>query len=241
MEYENPRIPYHVAIILDGNGRWAAARGKARSAGHQAGADNVRTITNALIDRGVKMMTAYAFSTENWKRSEKEVSFLMALLRQYILRFRDEALERGFRVKMIGDRAALSDDLRALIEKVEKETEHLGNFTFQLAISYGGRDEITRAAKKLACEAAAGKLDPETITEESFDKALDTEGQCPPDLLIRTGGDLRISNFLLWQLAYAEFWFTPKYWPDFTVDDLDEALRDYAGRERRFGGRKDEE
>ena len=231
-------IPNHVAIILDGNGRWAAANGKSRSQGHLAGADNVETISDALIERGVKYLTVYAFSTENWKRSEEEVSYLMGLLRTYLIRNKKDAVRRRIRIRVIGDRARLSDELRALIEDVETATAEMDSFNLTFAISYGGRDELVRAARKLAEEAAAGTLAPEAITEETLAGALDTAGIPDPDLLIRTSGELRLSNFLLWQLAYAEFCFSPKFWPAFTVADLDEALESYSLRERRFGGRK---
>ena len=231
-------IPNHVAIILDGNGRWAAANGKSRSQGHLAGADNVETISDALIERGVKYLTVYAFSTENWKRSEEEVSYLMGLLRTYLIRNKKDAVRRRIRIRVIGDRSRLSDELRALIEDVETATAGMDSFNLTFAISYGGRDELVRAARKLAEEAAAGTLAPEALTEETLAGALDTAGIPDPDLLIRTSGELRLSNFLLWQLAYAEFYFSPKFWPAFTVADLDEALESYASRERRFGGRK---
>lgn len=231
-------IPNHVAIILDGNGRWAAANGKSRSQGHLAGADNVETISDALIERGVKYLTVYAFSTENWKRSEEEVSYLMGLLRTYLIRNKKDAVRRRIRIRVIGDRGSLSDELRALIEDVETATAEMDSFNLTFAISYGGRDELVRAARKLAEEAAAGTLAPEAITEETLAGALDTVGIPDPDLLIRTSGELRLSNFLLWQLAYAEFYFSPKFWPAFTVADLDEALESFSSRDRRFGGRK---
>lgn len=231
-------IPAHVAIILDGNGRWAAAHGKSRSQGHLAGADNVETISNALIDRGVKYLTVYAFSTENWKRSEEEVSYLMGLLKTYLIRNKKDAIRRHIRIRVIGDRAMLSAELQELIRDVEESTAAFDSFNLTFAISYGSRDEIVRAAKAFAGEVAAGRMTAEELTEARFAGFLDTWELPDPDLLIRTSGEERLSNFLLWQLAYAEFIFSPKYWPDFSVEDLDAALAEYEGRDRRYGGRK---
>lgn len=231
-------IPAHVAIILDGNGRWAAARGKSRSQGHLAGADNVETISNALIDRGVQYLTVYAFSTENWKRSEEEVSYLMGLLKTYLIRNKKDAIRRHIRIRVIGDRTMLSEELRELIRDVEESTAAFNSFNLTFAISYGSRDEIVRAARAFASEVAAGRMTAEELTEARFAGFLDTRELPDPDLLIRTSGEERLSNFLLWQLAYAEFFFSPQYWPDFSVEDLDAALAEYAGRDRRYGGRK---
>ncbi|MBQ7934043.1 MAG: di-trans,poly-cis-decaprenylcistransferase [Lachnospiraceae bacterium] len=233
-ELPKERIPQHVAIILDGNGRWAAAHNVGRSKGHLAGAENVETISDALIEMGVKYLTVYAFSTENWKRSEEEVSYLMMLLKQYLIKNKKDAIRRNIQIKVLGDKSGLSKELQLLIEDVEASTAHLDSFHLQFAINYGGRDELCRAMKKIAAQG----MDAEEITQDTIAANLDTAGLPDPDLLIRTSGELRISNFLLWQLAYSEFYFSDKYWPDFTPQDLEEAILDYARRDRRFGGRK---
>ena len=231
------QIPQHVAIILDGNGRWAKENGKLRQQGHKAGADNVETINDALTEMGAKYLTVYAFSTENWKRTEDEVSYLMGLMKRYLIKNKKDAIARRTRIRIIGDKSRLAPDLRELMEEVERDTAHLDRFNLTFAINYGGRDEIVRAAKALARKAQNGELDPETITEETFASYLDTDGMPDPDLMIRTSGEERTSNFLPWQLAYSELYFTPVYWPDFTVDELKKAIVSYAGRQRRFGGR----
>ncbi len=231
------QIPEHVAIILDGNGRWAKENGKLRQQGHKAGADNVETINDALTEMGAKYLTVYAFSTENWKRTEDEVSYLMGLMKRYLIKNKKDAIARRTRIRIIGDKSRLAPDLRELMEEVERDTAHLDRFNLTFAINYGGRDEIVRAAKALARKAQNGELDPETITEETFASYLDTAGMPDPDLMIRTSGEERTSNFLPWQLAYSELYFTPVYWPDFTVDELKKAIVSYAGRQRRFGGR----
>ncbi len=231
------QIPQHVAIILDGNGRWAKENGKLRQQGHKAGADNVETINDALTEMGAKYLTVYAFSTENWKRTEDEVSYLMGLMKRYLIKNKKDAIARRTRIRIIGDKSRLAPDLRELMEEVERDTAHLDRFNLTFAINYGGRDEIVRAAKALARKAQNGELDPETITEETFASYLDTAGMPDPDLMIRTSGEERTSNFLPWQLAYSELYFTPVYWPDFTVDELKKAIVSYAGRQRRFGGR----
>ena len=228
------RMPRHVAIILDGNGRWAKQHGKTRQQGHLAGADNVETISDALIDMGVQYFTVYAFSTENWKRAEDEVQYLMGLLKRYLIQNRKDAIRRKIRIRVLGDISRLSPDLRKLIQSIEADTKDFTNFNLQFAINYGGRDEILRAPKRILAE---GKLTEDQLTEDVFSSYLDTSGIPDPDLMIRTSGELRISNFLLWQLAYSEFYFTQKYWPDFGISDLETAILDYASRERRFGGR----
>lgn len=233
-------VPRHVAIILDGNGRWAKERGKLVSEGHLAGANNVETITDACIARGIRYLTVYAFSTENWKRSQQEVGYLMGLLKQYLINNKKDCIRKNTRVRIIGDRSVLSDELRDLMLDVEEGTAQCDGFHLTFAISYGGRDEITRAARRIARDACEGKLSQETIekfSEEDFEAYLDTAALPDPDLLIRPGGELRISNFLLWQLAYAEFYFTPVYWPDFSEADLDKAIEAFSMRQRRFGGR----
>ncbi len=240
MTFEDLRpeqIPQHVAIILDGNGRWAKANGKLRSQGHKAGADNVETINDALTEMGAKYLTVYAFSTENWKRTEDEVSYLMSLMKRYLIRNKKDAIERRTRIRVIGDKGRLAPDLQELIREVEADTAHLDRFNLTFAINYGGRDEIVRAVRHIAEEAASGRLDPESIDEALFASYLDTADLPDPDLLIRTSGEERISNFLPWQIAYSEMYFTPVYWPDFTIEELKKAILSYAGRERRFGGR----
>lgn len=240
MTFEDLRpeqIPQHVAIILDGNGRWAKANGKLRSQGHKAGADNVETINDALTEMGAKYLTVYAFSTENWKRTEDEVSYLMSLMKRYLIRNKKDAIERRTRIRVIGDKERLAPDLQELIREVEADTAHLDRFNLTFAINYGGRDEIVRAVRHIAEEAASGRLAPESIDEALFASYLDTADLPDPDLLIRTSGEERISNFLPWQIAYSEMYFTPVYWPDFTIEELKKAILSYAGRERRFGGR----
>ncbi len=237
-ELRQEQIPAHIAIILDGNGRWAKQNGKSRTQGHKAGADNVETITDALIDMGAKYLTVYAFSTENWKRTEDEVSYLMSLMKRYLIRNKKDAIKRRTRIRVIGDRARLDPELQALIQEVETDTAHLDRFNLTFAINYGGRDEIVRAARKAALDIRAGSLQAEDLTEAVFASYLDTYDLPDPDLMIRTSGEERISNFLPWQLAYSEMYFTPVYWPDFSEEELKKAIVSYAGRERRFGGRK---
>lgn len=228
------RIPEHVAIILDGNGRWAERSHRLRAQGHHAGADNVETITYACMDMGIRYLTVYAFSTENWKRSKDEVSYLMLLLKQYLLKYKKTAIAKKIRVRVIGDLSGLSEDLRELVLDVEEATKDLTAFNLTFAINYGGRDELVRAVRGLVHDG----VPEEEITENKLSGSLDTAELPDPDLLIRTGGELRISNFLLWQCAYSEFYFTDILWPDFGEPDLENAILDYAGRERRFGGRK---
>ncbi len=228
------RIPEHVAIILDGNGRWAERSHRLRAQGHHAGADNVETITYACMDMGIRYLTVYAFSTENWKRSKDEVSYLMLLLKQYLLKYKKTAIVKKIRVRVIGDLSGLSEDLRELVLDVEEATKDLTAFNLTFAINYGGRDELVRAVRSLV----HGGVSEKEITENKISGTLDTAELPDPDLLIRTGGELRISNFLLWQCAYSEFYFTDILWPDFGEPDLEKAILDYAGRERRFGGRK---
>ncbi|MBR2264458.1 MAG: isoprenyl transferase [Firmicutes bacterium] len=240
MTFEDLRpeqIPQHVAIILDGNGRWAKANGKLRSQGHKAGADNVETINDALTEIGAKYLTVYAFSTENWKRAEDEVSYLMSLMKRYLIRNKKDAIARRTRIRVIGDKTRLDPELQELIREVEADTAHLDRFNLTFAINYGGRDEIVRAVRRVALEAKEGRLDPDMIDEALFASYLDTADLPDPDLLIRTSGEERISNFLPWQIAYSELYFAQVYWPDFTVDELKKAILSYAGRERRFGGR----
>lgn len=228
--------PAHVAIIMDGNGRWAKARGLPRVAGHRAGVEALRDTVRAAPQLGISFLTVYAFSSENWSRPKSEVSDLMGLLKMFIRRDLAELHQNGVRVRVIGDKANLQADIRGLLEEAETLTLDNDALTLVIAFNYGGRDEIVRTAKKLAQAAAHGQIDVNSITIESFAASLDTAGIPDPELVIRTSGELRLSNFLLWQAAYSELVFLPCYWPDFSRDHLAEALRDFAGRERRFGG-----
>lgn len=238
---DTEKMPRHVAIILDGNGRWAKKNGKLRQQGHKAGADNVETIGDAMIEYGIPYLTVYAFSTENWKRSEEEVSYLMGLMKRYLMHNKKDALKKGIRIRVIGDKERLSKDLQQLIEEIERDTADMDKLNLTFAINYGGRDEITRAVRKVMAEVQNGTLNPEDMDEALFASYLDTNDLPDPDLMIRTSKEERISNFLLWQLAYSEFYFTEKLWPEFTPEDLLEAVKIYASRERRFGGRKKED
>lgn len=238
MNREELRMPQHVAIILDGNGRWAKQRSLPRTMGHKAGADNVETISDVCIAMGIHYLTVYAFSTENWKRSEEEVSYLMGLMRWYLKNYMETALRKGIRMRVIGDRSKLDPEMVEEIERDEKLTAHLTNLELTFAINYGGRDEITRAVRNLGKKIEAGEMKAEEIDEAAISAELDTSMLPDPDLMIRTSGEERLSNFLLWQLAYSEFYFTDKYWPDFSEEDLWDAVRNYNRRERRFGGRK---
>lgn len=227
--------PAHVAIIMDGNGRWAKARGLPRTAGHKRGAEAVRRTVEVARELGISYLTLYAFSSENWKRPVGEVTDLMGLLRLY-LRNEVASLHRnGVRLRVIGDRSRLSGDINALIDASETKTAANTGLTLVLALSYGGRQEIVHAARRLAEQVAAGRLAPDSIDENVFAANLFTVGIPDPDLLIRTSGEQRVSNFLLWQAAYAEFVFTDVLWPDFGRDHLEAAIRDFHGRERRFG------
>lgn len=230
----------HVAIIMDGNGRWAKARGVTRLQGHQEGVEAARRAVEVAKELGLTHVTLYSFSTENWNRPDWEVRHLMGLLR----RFFDEDLKRlaeeGVRVRIIGDRSTLPENLAELVEDAERRTADNTGYTLQIAFNYGGRDEIVRAAAKLAAKAAAGEIDPAQIDEAALTGALDTEGAPDPDLVIRTSGEQRISNFLLWQAAYAEFVFLDCYWPDFDRDAFMGAVEEYRARERRYGGRASE-
>ena len=233
-------IPTHVAIILDGNGRWAKAKGLPRKAGHVRGAKNVETICEAAYNMGIKYLTVYAFSTENWNRPQDEVDALMQLLRNYMKTCLKTAAKNNMSVRVIGDKTRLADDIRDSIAKLEEATKDYTGLHFQIALNYGSRDEITRAVKSLAQQVAAGELAPEQITEQTISEHLDTVGIPDPDLMIRTSGEQRISNYLLWQLAYAEFYFTPVPWPAFGKKELEEAIAAYNQRDRRFGLVKEE-
>lgn len=228
--------PEHIAIIMDGNGRWAKARGLPRSAGHRAGVEALRQAVRNAGDLGVGWMTVYAFSSENWSRPKSEVSDLMGLLKLFIRRDLAELHQNGVKVRVIGERKGLQPDIRALLEEAENLTRDNQNLNLVIAFNYGSRDEIARAAEKIADLARQGRLDPASITPEAFGAFLDTVDIPDPDLIIRTGGEVRLSNFLLWQAAYAELVFLDCYWPDFARTHLVDAIRTYASRERRFGG-----
>ncbi len=232
---EQNKIPQHVAIILDGNGRWAKSKGMPRNYGHVQGAKTVEVICEEAYRMGIQYLTVYAFSTENWNRPEDEVSALMGLLRNYMKTCLKTAAKNNMCVRVIGEKSRLDEDIRKRIGELEEATKENTGLHFQIGINYGGRDEIIRAAKKLAVQVREGMLQPEDITQERFDGMLDTAGIPDPDLLIRTCGEQRISNFLLWQLAYTEFYFTPVAWPDFTKEELEKAVAAYNKRDRRYG------
>ena len=230
----------HVAIIMDGNGRWAKAKGMPRTAGHKVGAENVRTIAIAANELGVKYLTLYAFSTENWKRAQEEVNYLMKLPAYLFKMYMKEFLERGFRIRLIGDLSALPEATRKVLLDAAKQSENNTGLSLIIAINYGSRDEIRRAVVKIAEKAKAGEIDPEKIEEETISENLDTADFPDVDLLIRTSGEQRISNYLLWQIAYAELEFVPESWPEFTPEVLARCIDEYQHRDRRFGGVKDE-
>jgi undecaprenyl diphosphate synthase len=227
--------PLHVAVIMDGNGRWAQARGLPRASGHRRGADAVREIVRAAGELGISYLTLFGFSSENWKRSSSEIDDLMGLLRRYLQGEIAELHSAGVRLRVIGERERLPADIVSLIENAERTTRGNVRLNLTVALSYGGRADILRAARTLASEAAAGRLDPAQIDERVFERYLSTAGLPDPDLLIRTSGEQRISNFLLWQCAYAEFVFIDRLWPDFDKSAFEEALREYHSRERRYG------
>ena len=217
-------IPQHVAIILDGNGRWAKAKGMPRNYGHMEGAKTVEKICEEAWRMGIKYLTVYAFSTENWKRPQEEVDALMKLLRNYMKTCLKTAAKNDMVVRVIGDKTGLADDIRESIEELEKASANNGGLNFQIAINYGSRDEIVRSVRKVMEDVKAGKIAPEQMDEAMFDSYLDTAGIPSPDLLIRTSGEQRLSNFLMWQLAYTEFYFTDVPWPAFTKEDLETAI-----------------
>lgn len=236
MEKDNLRVPEHVAIIMDGNGRWAKRRGLPRTMGHRAGCETVEQTVRDAADLGIKYLTVYGFSTENWKRSVEEVGALMQLFRFYIKKLLKVAAQENVKVISIGDRSRFDADLIQGLDRLEQETKDNTRMTFILALNYGGRDEIVRAAKKLLRQCEDKRLRAEDVNEEIFSAALDTAGIPDPDLMIRTSGELRLSNYLLWQLAYAEFYVTDCLWPDFNKEELKKAIAQYNTRERRFGG-----
>jgi undecaprenyl diphosphate synthase len=228
-------VPGHVAIIMDGNGRWATRRGLPRLEGHRIGAKRVREIVRACPDLGVRYLTLFAFSTENWKRSRQEVAGLMALFRHYIRSERSELIRSGVRVRFIGDRAPLNAKLRDLMGALELDTAGNGRLELTVALNYGSRDELARAAMRMAADIAAGRVHPDSAGPADLERYLDTRDLPDPDLVIRTSGENRVSNFLLWQSAYSEYEFTPTLWPDFTRDRLEDILLAFSARDRRFG------
>ncbi len=230
------RMPRHIAVIMDGNGRWAQSQGMMRTFGHRVGGKVLKRIVEEALQLNIKAVTAYAFSTENWKRPRAEVEFLMELFSEYLRNEIDALCEKNIRILFIGDLGGLPEKLRFEFENAQKRTAENAALILNLAINYGGRDEITRSVKILAKKVAEGALAPESITSEIIGQTLDTASSPPLDLLIRTGGDYRISNFLLWQAAYAELWFTRVNWPDFKPEHLWQAIYDYQNRDRRFGG-----
>ena len=233
------RVPNHIAIILDGNGRWAKKRGMPRSFGHVKGCENLEDICEVAKELGVKYLTVYAFSTENWKRSKEEVDGLMKLFRNYLKKCIKISQKNNMRVKVIGDITAFDSDIQESIEKLEDFSKDFTDLHFQIALNYGRRDEITRAVNRMLEDQKAGKLET-PVSEDTISGYLDTAGLPDPDLMIRTSGELRLSNYLLWQLAYAEFYFTDVPWPAFDKDELVKAIEKYNERDRRYGGVKEE-
>ena len=229
-------IPQHVAFILDGNGRWAKKRFLPRNAGHVEGAKTVEQVLEDAHDLGIKYVTMYAFSTENWKRSQEEVGALMKLLKNYLMDCIERSAKNNMRVRVIGDISALDQELQDRIIELEEKSSVNTGLNFAIALNYGGRDEIRRAVAKIAKECKDGTLNPEEITEDCISAHLDTAGFPDPDLMVRTSGEVRLSNFLPWQLAYTEFYFTEVLWPDFNKEELINAILYYNGKERRFGG-----
>lgn len=234
-------VPQHIAIILDGNGRWAKAKGMPRNYGHAQGSKNVEKICEEAWRMGIKYLTVYAFSTENWSRPENEVAALMKLLRNYMKTCLKTAAKNDMKIRVIGDIEPLDDDIKSRIRELEAATTDNGGLNFTIALNYGSRDELTRAAQKMAKDCAEGKIKAEEIDESVFETYLDTHGIPDPDMMIRTSGEQRLSNYLLWQLAYSEFYFTDVPWPDFSKEELEKAIEQYNSRDRRYGGIKEDE
>ena len=230
------RIPRHVAIIMDGNGRWAKRRGLPRIEGHRRGVQTVRTVIEECARLGVGQLTLYCFSSENWKRPPLELDLLMGLLRRYVIAERNEIMRQDVRFSTIGRTDRISSAIWSEVETTVELSRHNPGMRLCLALDYGARDELTQAVKTIALKVQSGEIDPTTIDEATFSNHLYTAGMVDPDLVIRTAGEMRVSNFLLWQISYAELWVTQNCWPEFSRDDLYQAFRDYAGRERRFGG-----
>lgn len=232
-------LPQHIAFIMDGNGRWAKQRGLERSEGHKAGAKVFRRITEYCADIGIKHVTFYAFSTENWNRPEAEVKALMKLFKEYLLEADDREREndiRQSRIRFIGEREGLPKDLLKLIEKAEKKSNKYSKITVNIALNYGGRAEITHAVKEIARKVQRGELSVDDITEQTVSENIYTAGQPDPDIIVRPSGEYRLSNFLQWQSAYSEFWYSDILWPDFTEENVNDIIRDFQKRNRRFGG-----
>ena len=232
-------VPKHIGIIMDGNGRWAKKRLLPRVLGHKQGAKALDKLLNDAKGLGVEHITVYAFSTENWNRAEEEVSGIMGILREYINKYFRDYANSDFRVDSIGDLSALAPDLQKDIAELKEVSKDRTGIHLTIAMNYGGRDEIRRAVQKIAQEVKAGEIEPEDITEELISNHLDSAGTPDPELIIRTSGELRTSNFLMWQSAYSEYYITDKLWPDFNIDDLKEAINSYQNRDRRFGGRNE--
>ena len=238
-ELANISVPHHIGIIMDGNGRWAKQRGLRRSEGHKQGAEVFKQICEYAREIGIEYLTFYAFSTENWKRPPEEVSAIMNLFRDYLFEAQEreeENKKKGMQIKYIGDRSVLPEDIANLMNELEKRSDYENKITVNLAVNYGGRDEILHAVKKIAKKVEAGEIKADDIDLKEIDGNLYTAGQPDPDLIIRPSGEYRLSNFLIWQAAYSEFWFSDILWPDFTPDDLDKAIIDFTKRNRRFGG-----
>ena len=233
-------VPNHIAIILDGNGRWAKAKGLPRGYGHVKGCANLEQVCYDIKDLGVKYLTVYAFSTENWKRSREEVDGLMKLFRSYLKKCIKISRDNKMKIKIIGDISAFAPDIQESIRKLEEFSKDYDELYFQIAMNYGSRDEITRGMRKMAQDVADGKVSPDQITEDTIGSYLDTAGVPDPDLLIRTSGEQRLSNFLMWQLAYTEFYFTDVAWPEFDKAEFARAIEKYNQRDRRYGGVKEE-
>ena len=232
------RLPRHVAIIMDGNGRWAKKRGLLRTAGHKVGAETFRKIARHCKKLGIEYLTVYAFSTENWKRPAEEVETIMGLLKNYMAEAIESMEEEKIKLKFFGDMSALSPELQELVRKTDEMSSRIDGFQANVCLNYGGRDEILQAARAFAKECAEGKADPDSLTAEQFGSYLYSAGVPDPELIIRPSGELRLSNFLLWQCAYAEFYYCDTLWPDFSEEDLEKAIVDYQKRDRRFGGVK---
>ena len=236
IEVTDLNLPSHIGIIMDGNGRWAKKRGLPRKAGHRQGAKTFRTITRYCSDIGIKYLTVYAFSTENWKRPQEEVDALMSLFKSYLNEALEDFKDDSIVVKFIGDKSGFNDELRELMVENEESSKDRDGMVLNIAMNYGSRDEIVRAVKNISTDVKSGKIDVENIDEALFSNYLYTAGQPDPDLIIRPSGEYRISNFMLWQAAYTEFVIMNKLWPDFEKSDLDEAINIYSQRNRRFGG-----
>ncbi len=235
MNYEKENLPKHIAIIMDGNRRWAKKQGKPAAFGHKAGAKTLEKIVRYANKLGILYITVYAFSTENWRRAEEEVSALMMLFQSYLDDYSKRADSENIKVKIIGTRKGLSEKMLKKIDECMERTKNNTGIVFNIALNYGGREEILHAVKNIALDVEAGKINPEEITQKDIENGLYTKGQPDPDLLIRTSGELRLSNFLPWQLSYSEFLFVEKNWPDFTEKDLEEAIEEYQKRTRKFG------